>query len=120
MSLSIHALVVAGSDKSQPSGGNRVICGQTATKQIKVDRTMVRHRVYARVTTYDVDDRIQRDSVGVGGRRTIGSSKVEFNCDTANGQNVQVVVRVTIDDDGKGAVEMQCPTEFKFHLNKPK
>jgi hypothetical protein len=81
---------------------------------------MVRHKVYVKATTYDTHGNIQRDSIGVGGRRTVGSAKVIFNVDTAEGQNQEIEVKVTVDENGKGIVELWCPTEFKLHINKPK
>lgn len=73
----------------------------------------MRHKVFTVITTFDSSNQPIREKVGIGGRRKVESSLVEWSVDTLSGTTISVVARVST----KG-VEVFVPESVNLNINR--
>jgi hypothetical protein len=71
----------------------------------------MRHEVYTYVTTYDADNNIIRDRIGIGGKQRVSRSRVEVGVDAANLKDAKIVLDVSV-TKGLCSITVQKPAEF--------
>jgi hypothetical protein len=71
----------------------------------------MRHEVYTYVTTYDADNNIIRDRIGIGGKQRVSRSRVEVGVDAANLKDAKIVLDVSV-TKGLCSITIQKPVEF--------
>lgn len=86
--------------------------------QLQRSRNM-RHEVYTYVTTYDADNNIIRDRIGIGGKQRVSRSRVEIGVDAGNLKDAKIVVDVSV-TKGLCSITVQKPVEFDVAVTDAK